>query len=93
MQYLYRDTVGKKIILDVGENISTATTLRIYYRKPHGTSGYWEADLESARQMFYILAASDIDEIGVWRVQPYVVMGGVSTYGDIERFEVKEILP
>ena len=92
MKYLQMDTIGKKITLNVGMDISGASALRIYYQKPSGTKGHWTATAESARSISYTLAASDLDEAGVWKVQPYAVVGDEAIYGDIERFEVRENL-
>ena len=92
MKYLQMNTVGKKITLNVGMDISGASALRIYYQKPSGTKGHWTAMAESARSISHTLAASDLDEAGVWKVQPYTVVDDKETYGDIERFEVRENL-
>ena len=92
MKYLQMDTIGKKIVLRVGMDISGASVLRIHYEKPSGTKGSWTATAESARSISHTLAASDLDEAGVWKVQPYAVVGDETIPGDIERFEVKENL-
>jgi len=39
--------IGTKIILDCVEDISTATSPEIKYKKPDGTSGSWTAVKES----------------------------------------------
>jgi len=90
MQFVYIDAKNKKLILDVKADISTATVMRIYYRKPNGTKSYWAASAEGDRAIYYKIQASDLDVAGVWKVQPYIVIGGEEIYGDIERFEVKE---
>lgn len=92
MQYIYADTNNKKLILEVGADISTASVLRIYYRKPDGSSGYWTASQESTNSISYLLQSADLTVTGVWKVQPYIVMDDEIIRGDIERFEVKENL-
>jgi nitrogen fixation protein FixH len=92
MQYLQQDTKGKKIIVEVGMDISAASVLRIYYRKPDGTKSYWTATEHTARSITHTLAASELDQAGIWQVQPYAVVGDEEIFGDIERFLVKENL-
>ena len=90
MQFVHIDGKNKKLILDAKADISAATTMRIYYRKPDGTKGYWEALAEGDRAIYYKIQASELDVVGVWKVQPYVVIDDEEVYGDIERFEAKE---
>jgi hypothetical protein len=90
MQFIQIDGKNKKLILDVKADISSATTMRIYYRKPDGTSGYWTASAEGDRAIYYKIQAADLDIAGIWKVQPYVIIDDEETYGDIERFEAKE---
>jgi len=92
MQFVHIDGKNKKLILDVKADVSAATTMRIYYRKPDGTRGYWTASAEGDRAIYYKIQASDLDVSGIWRVQPYVVIDDEEVYGDIERFEAKENL-
>jgi len=86
-------TLGKKIVLKVGVNISTATTRQIKYEKPSGTTGYWTAAQESTTSISYTTtAATDLDEDGNWKLQAYIVTPTWTEHGNITRMRVKETL-
>ena len=93
-----RDTIGLRIVLDCDEDISTQTDLRVYYKTPSGTVAYWDGVLgtdelivdgvtyEANTYMYYITVADDLDEVGDWQLQGYVVMTGFTGYGsDMDR--------
>src|SRR5512139_3679326 len=76
--------IGTAISLECGINISAATTLRIYYTKPDGTSSYWSGTLSGTTAMTYTTtAATDIDQSGVWRLRSYVVTPSFTRWGDV----------
>jgi len=64
-------------------DISSATTCRIYYTKPSGTSSYWTATLSGTEEMYYDVTGTDIlDEAGAWRFWAYAVVTGGVVYGE-----------
>jgi hypothetical protein len=82
--YAYQGAVGLKIILNVGADVSSATTKHIKYLKPDGTIGYWEAEEESITSISYTTtSSSDLDIKGLWRLQAYVVTPTWENYGEI----------
>ena len=87
---IHKDDVGTKIILDVGTDVSTATDLRIVYKKPNGVSGYWPAQLdpEDPTKIYYIVQEGDLDVVGVWIVQAYVEMPSWKGHGTEAKFNV-----
>lgn len=90
---VFKGTIGQKIILNVGVDISTATTRRIKYLKPDGTEGYWSAAEESTTSISYTTtAATDLNIAGTWRLQAYVVTPSWTTHGEMVRLMVKETL-
>lgn len=86
--------IGVKIVLDVGTDISSATVLKIYYQKPDGTSGSWDASLESDNQSisYTTTTANDLDQAGTWELQSYVEDGGYKGRGDITRLMINATL-
>jgi len=85
--------IGKKIVLNVGVNISAATTRQIKYEKPSGTTGYWTAVEESTTSISYTTtAATDLNEDGNWKLQAYIVTPTWTDHGNIARMLVKETL-
>ena len=90
---VFVNTVGKKIVLRVGVDISAATTRQIKYEKPSGTTGYWTAVEESTTSISYTTtAATDLNEDGNWRLQAYIVTPTWTEHGNVTRMRVKEII-
>ena len=66
-------------------DITGATAVSIYYRKPSGSTGTWTASLVG-NTIQYTTIAGDIDEFGTWNIQGQVVSAawtGVSTVTDM----------
>ena len=90
---VFKGAIGQKIILNVGVDISAATTRQIKYWKSDGTSGAWTAAEESSTSISYTTtAASDLNIVGEWRLQAYVVTPDWTDHGDIMRLVVKNTL-
>lgn len=69
--------IGAVLKATSSKNLSTQTALRLYYRKPGGTTGYFTAALSGTTDVQYTTtAASDLDEAGVWEFQGYAVITG-----------------
>ena len=80
--------VGTKIKIDVQSNISNATLLRIAYSKPDGATGQWIAFLDSNTSVGYLLQAGDIDQPGIWKLQPYIESPTWKGHGESVEFTV-----
>lgn len=91
---VYKGDIGVKIVLDCGLDISTATTKQIKYRKPRGDAGAWTATLESdnASLSYTTTAATDLSEVGTWRLQAYVVTPTFTESGEICHLSVLDPL-
>jgi len=94
----YVGDIGKKIILETGQDLSAATILRIKYKKPNGTNGYWSATIESnvsnvLANMFYItVAATDLDQAGKWQLQAYAATPAWTLSGKTVAMKIDEAL-
>ena len=85
--------IGQKIVLDVGVDISAATTKQIKYQKPNGTTGNWTAAEETTTSISYTTtAATDLDVDGTWRFQAYVITSSWTKHGEIDKETIKETL-
>jgi hypothetical protein len=62
------------IKLNAGEDLSSATVKRIYYRKPSGTQSFWAASLDATNQIlqYSTTATTDLDEDGEWVLDGYI---------------------
>lgn len=93
MEEVFEGTVGQKIILDVGVDITAATTKQIKYKKPNGPTQVWTATEETSTSISYTTtAASDIRGPGMWLLQAYIVTPTWTDHGDVDRLLVKETL-
>ena len=84
----YVGDVGTEIIVDVCSDISTATLATLKVMKPDGTLATWVGSVYNTQYVRYITVAGDFDQIGEYRVQPYIEMPGFAGRGDTARFKV-----
>lgn len=73
-----------------------ATTLEFHFQKPDGTimtrTGSFVTNGSDGLVQYYT-TASDLDQIGSWRYQVYIVNGPVEKYSDVGKFRVFPNLP
>jgi hypothetical protein len=80
---------------DVPCNISTATTRTIWIRKPDGTVVEKAAAFTTTGadgKLTYTTIAGDMDLVGEYRVQAYVVMTGFTGFSTVVRFDANRNL-
>jgi hypothetical protein len=84
--------IGTQIVIDLGEDVSTASALKIVYRKPDGTVGEWTATLVNGGYgIAYVTAtAADLDQVGRWKLQAKVTLSSWNGRSSIvEAFDVQ----
>ncbi len=85
----HKGDIGRQFKLDAGEDISTATLIQIKYKKPDDTPGVWTADVYGTNYGVYTTSlVTDLDQVGKWKIQLYVEMGGVKIHGAVAEFHV-----
>jgi len=72
---LHVGDIGGVIRLTSTFDLSGATGLRIYYTKPSGAKGYWDATLSGTTDIEYTTSEDDLDESGQWRFQGRATIG------------------
>jgi hypothetical protein len=87
----YVGDVGTKIIVDGGEDISSATVMRLYVKKPDGVIVTWNAALEGVTKLTYTVQAGDWDIAGRYLLQAYVVTPSWTGRGDTVSFDVTAV--
>lgn len=78
---------GTSAVLD----ISGATTLEMIFKAPSGAKTTQTATLTgdgTDGQLEYVTVADDLDEVGEWKIQVYVVFPSGSWRSDIGKFTV-----
>lgn len=88
MGKVYEGDIGTVIELDVGEDISSSSTRRIYYTKPSGTTGFWAATLVGTSRISYTTESGNLDEDGVWSLQAYIVTASGTWRGETVKLRV-----
>lgn len=72
-------------------DISTATTKKIVFKKPSGTKLTYDTAFVSDGtdgKIKYNVVAGDLDEVGTYKLQSYVVISDGTFYTDITSFKV-----
>lgn len=83
MGKVYLGDFGTLIDLDVGEDVSAATELRIQALKPDGTTVVaWIPALIGETILRYPLATGDLDQTGTWKFQAKVTNSDGVWYGE-----------
>lgn len=74
----YVNDFGYPIIVDTGQDLSTATVLSLLVKKPSGETLTWAGELGPAnaygdyKSISYTVQEGDIDEDGTWSLQAFV---------------------
>lgn len=77
------------ITLHANHNLNNPTTCRIYYKKPSGGTGYWNATMVGNDQLTYVTLDNDIDVPGVWVLQGYVLKDGTDYWTSLAQMVVE----
>ena len=70
-----------RIELDTTVDLTSASALRINYRKPSGTTGFWTATADGTK-VVYEVTGGDLNEAGKWRLQAFATIAGRDGYSD-----------
>lgn len=93
---IHEGDIGTKLLVTVVDDgvvvdISVATTLEIFIKKPDGTllsrTGVLETDGTDGK-MYYITVSGDTDVAGTYKIQGRVVLPGGSYYTSTATFKV-----
>lgn len=93
---IHEGDIGTKLLITVTDDgsivdISSASSLSIYIRKPSGTiltrTGVLETDGTDGK-MYYITVAGDLDVAGSYKIQGKVVLPAGSYYTSTATFKV-----
>lgn len=83
MGKIYVGDFGTVLDVDVGEDISAATELKIRATKPDGTTIVeWVSGLQGSSTVRYTFADGDLDTAGVWKLQAKVTNASGVWYGE-----------
>ena len=90
------NSIGVKFKIDVGEDVTEATTAQLHFLKPDGTVVIVDATVEDDVYLSYTTTTDDdgdgntlLNQAGRWTVVAYVVLTDFTGYGDSCIFDVE----
>jgi hypothetical protein len=72
-------------------DLSTATTKQLIFTKPSGTKLTKDASFVTDGtdgQIRYVSASGDLNELGNWKLQAYIILGSTEYYSKVANFRV-----
>ena len=84
----YIDDIGTVITVDVGVDITDATSVKLLVKKPDGTEVEWTGTVYSTQYIRYTVVEDDFDQAGTYKVQSYVVTPDGTWKGETDSFKV-----
>lgn len=88
----HQGDVGTLLKIDTQTDLSEMTTLRILFKRPDQTTGSWTAFLVEPTIMGYVFVSGDLNQIGIWSVQPFAESTDKVGYGEVVNFTVEKNL-
>lgn len=88
MGYSYVGDIGTQIVVDTGEDLSSATVTQIKIKPPSGSTMTKTASVYETTKLLYTITTGDLATAGNYIVQAYVEMGGGKWHGDPAQFHV-----
>ena len=89
---VHKDEVGTVVRLDAGVDITGASEVHIRYEKPNGMRGSWTAAASTTYGQ-YTTQSGDLDIVGVWKLQLYIVnLSGWTGFGEESTVEIVDHL-
>lgn len=85
---IYRGDIGTQIVINMNANLVSATNLSLDVRKPSGTTDTWMPTLYGTDKLKYVVQNGDLDESGIYTVQPRMTLNGWTGAGNELMFRV-----
>jgi hypothetical protein len=91
MSKTYKDDIGTVVIVDCGEDISSATTSDLIVLKPGDSTEYtWSGIVYNDNFVKYTTVAGNFDTVGIYKIQPYVVLTTWAGLGETVEIRVHD---
>jgi hypothetical protein len=88
MNKVYMGDVGTVINIDCQEDISSSTLSQILVKTPRGDKKIWVATVTDLTTLTYTVVAGDLQEVGLYHLQPFVTLPGWTGKGHTVELEV-----
>lgn len=88
---IYLGDVGTEILIDMQQDISTATDKSLKIRFADATTTTWSPTIVSSNYLRYIIQDGDLDVQGKCYVQPYLEFATWQGHGDTVNFTIRRL--
>lgn len=88
MSKTYVGDIGTVIVLDCGQDVSTASARTIEVKKPDQTTVSWTAVAEGTNSIKFTTVSGTLDQPGEWLLQAKVTIGSGVWRGETARLMV-----
>lgn len=88
MNKIYEDDYGVDLVIDMSEDISSATDISFYVRKPDGTFSSWTPTIYNSNFLKYTTSEGDLSQEGRYYLQPRLTIGDWVGSGNTVVFRV-----
>jgi hypothetical protein len=85
---IYIGDIGTLISVNMGEDISAAEDVVFKVKKPDNTEVEWAAEIGDDDVLEYTVAEGDLDQAGVYYINPHLTLGDWTGSGDTVKFTV-----
>ena len=87
----YVGEIGTEIIVEANSDISAASGMYLYVKKPDGTMAQWDAVVVSGVYLRHISESGDFDQAGEYSVMPFAALSGWAGYGETDTFTIHKL--
>jgi predicted acyltransferase (DUF342 family) len=86
---IYLGDIGTLILVNMGEDISAAEDIVFLVKKPNNSEVEWDAEIgDDDNVLEYIVEDGDLDQAGVYYINPSLKLGEWIGLGDTVKFTV-----
>ena len=87
----YVGTVGVKLVVETGQDLSDTMQVSLLVKKPDGTQEEWTGTANGTK-IEYIVQQDDFDQAGIYRIQAKAVFAdGAIWYGNTDVLVIYEL--
>lgn len=88
---IYTGTVGIKLIVETGQDLSTASQVSLLVKKPDKSQVEW-VGVANGTTIEYVVKSGDLDQAGIYRIQAKVTFANGSVwYGHTDVLVIYEL--
>ena len=91
--FLHVGDVGVRIDFEVNVDINEINKAIVYYKKPDGTKGEWECNIDTDNNLvYYVTQDNDLNLKGIYKLQLYIELDKYKGRADKVELLVKDVL-